>query len=737
MKKLLLGGIFLSFFVLRICAVGFTPTDGGLVVNLKQGDRILISTMVDTDGDGTPDTEFFVENYSRYSGGHFKYANDSTAYYLKLIPQGSGVTEPAEMSIWTVDTALTRVDTKNVVKGGAGKDYALGGISYTIWNDDRTLRTSGNDLYKFYGDLEAKDKNTDKYTDVVFVIPTAQPGNASFDPKTPNGTMGRGTLFDSRTGTGFLGMTYREVYWLEIPRFNAPVNYTNAAVVTFNTTTSEWTGKRCGNIKPGRAAYAYADDAKTPKHSETPRTIFRLYILNEPMQTCPNTYFFAYDEQDYKQYRKGPDTNVKPNLSWGDSTAAKKVYTMDRLFRMNRIGDSQYQTGLMNVPVPDSSYYYVGWNNEYRSGRAAVPSEPLGSSTAKSEFTKIRELPMKDLAGINAPKGAFGRMIVDTISSADNLGVKFKPAGYFLKINNGRNIEMRPNADSTIWTCAEMWTITDAYAALQVKATMFSGPEYDDTDPGIDIPGWSNFVYGNTIEVEGSGASCVDKSGWAKIDVTKTDPNGGMVFVEADPDKYVRYNNNGHFGDTITTQYAKKNESIVIIQAPRLIAGYKFDSWNTAPNGSGTKYTVGQEVDLDTVLGNTLTLYAQAEYKGGISIALSFINPEDSKRYFLTHPGAAAPRYARARHIADWTDTWQGMANADNFDPHYLTTYLLVGKNTICEECEPNEYVFEPKREVVKGAIDSVTFYENFSPNEEEYPGLYYTDPNLILANNT
>ena len=735
MKKLIIGGIFLSFFALRISAVGFTPTDGGLVVDLKQGDRILISTWIDIDGDGDedPGEEFFVENYTRYSGGYFNY--DSAAYYLKLIPQGSGVTEPAEMSIWTVDTALTRVDVNNYAQGGKNKDYALGGISYTIWNDNRTLITNGNNRYVFYGDLEAKDKNTDKYTDVVFVIPTAQPGNASFDP---NNTTGRGTLFDSRTGTGFLGMTYREVYWLEIPRFNVPVSYTNAAVVTFNTTTSEWTGKRCGNIKPGRAAYAYDDDTKNPKHYNTPRTIFRLYILNEPIQTCPNTYFFAYDEQDYKQYRKGPDTNVNPNLTWDDRTDAKKVYTMDRLFRMDRIGESQYQTGLMNVPVPDSSYYYVGWNNEYRSGSAAEPSEPLGSSTAKSQFTKIRELPMKDLADFNAPKGAFGRMIVDTTSSDDNLGVKFKPAGYFLKINNGRNIEMRPNADSTIWTCAEMWTITSAYAALQVKATMFSGPEYNDSDPGIDIPGWSNFVDGNRILVEGSGASCEGKSGWAKIDIRNTAQNGGMVFVEADPTKYVRYNNNGHFGDTITTQYPIKGASTVTIQAPRLIAGYEFRGWYTEADttADGTWYKPGDEVDLSSV-GNTLTLYAQAEYKGGISIALSFINPEDSKRYFLTHPGAAAPRYARARYIADWTDTWQGMANADNLDPHYLTTYLLVGKNTICNECGPNEYVFEPKREVVKGAIDSVTFYENFSPNEEEYPGLYYTDPNLILANNT
>ena len=30
----------------------FTPTDGGLVVNLKQGDQILLSTWVDENGNG-------------------------------------------------------------------------------------------------------------------------------------------------------------------------------------------------------------------------------------------------------------------------------------------------------------------------------------------------------------------------------------------------------------------------------------------------------------------------------------------------------------------------------------------------------------------------------------------------------------------------------------------------------------------------------------------------------------
>ena len=114
-------------------------------------------------------------------------------------------------------------------------------------------------------------------------------------------------------------------------------------------------------------------------------------------------------------------------------------------------------------------------------------------------FTKIRELTILGLADtLKAPAGAFGRMVADTTSALDNLNVKFKPAGYFCKISTGTNIQMRPNADSTIWTCEEMWHITDAYAAMQIKATMFSGPEYSPTDEGIAIPGWSVDIYGTS-----------------------------------------------------------------------------------------------------------------------------------------------------------------------------------------------------------------------------------------------
>lgn len=719
--------------------VGFTPTDGGLVVNLKPNDQILLSVMVDHDNDpDTPDREYFVGNYTRYTGDdYFTY---ESGYYLKLLQQPADATAPADMIVWTVDTALTRVDANNYASGGKNMDYALGGISYTIWNDDRTLRTYNNDRYKFFGGLEARNSNTDKYCDVVFVVPTNHEGIVSFDPKEPNGTMGRGKTFNGRTGTGFMGMTYREVYWLEIPRFNVPVSYTNAAVVTFNTTQSTLTGLRCGDIKSGRAAYAYDDDAKNPKHYNTPRTIFRLYILNEPLVSCPDSYFFAYDEQDFKKYREGPSTS--PKKTWEDSTAAKKIYTMDRLSRMDQIGSThEYQTAPMNVPVPDSSYYYVGYDDAYRHGSGS--SDPLGTSTAKSQFTKIRELPMYNLPGFYAPPGAYGRMIADETSSADNLNVKFKPAGYFLKVSTGTNVKMIPNADRTIWTTEEMWTITDAWAALTIKATMQTGPEFSETDPGMDIEDWSEMIVGNTVRVKDTGEPCTGKSGWAQIDVTNPAKNGGMVFIEAEADKYIHYNNNGHFGAQIPDQHAAKNESTVTVQAPRLLGDYEFICWTNVPDttvvGEFTKYKVGDVADLNGVPAvegkRVLELYAQARYKGSINVAISFLK-EDGKRYFLTHPGGA-PRYARARHYDDWTNVRQGIGNADNTNPNYLSSYKIIGKEGECAECAVGEYVLDPKHETMYGAEDSLVFYEDYQPDGEEYLGLYYTNPNVILANTT
>ena len=127
-------------------------------------------------------------------------------------------------------------------------------------------------------------------------------------------------------------------------------------------------------------------------------------------------------------------------------------------------------------------------------------------------------------------------------------------------------------------------------------------------------------------------------------------------------------------GDTIADQYPMHGETSVTIREARLVKGFSFLGWTTNPDGSGTLYTPGQVVnDLPT---GTTTLYAKATYTGTIHVALSFVK-NDGKRYFLTHPGTAAPRFSRARYINDWTDAYQGMANADNVDNRYINAENL------------------------------------------------------------
>ena len=226
MMKRIISSIFVSLLAMQVLAVGWTPTDAGLVVNMEQGERFLLSVWIDMNGNGEedPGEELFVSNYNRYSGGYFGYSAGS---FMKLL----AAPDITEMNEWSVGAPLNR-GTK-----------ALGGIAYTIWNDGKTLKTS--DTFKFLGDL-TDNYNDTKACDVVFVIPTergvptvsGRPGLSSFDP---NGTLDRGKIpFNGRMGTGFLGMTYREVYMLQIPKANSPQSYTNAGLVTINTTLSTW-----------------------------------------------------------------------------------------------------------------------------------------------------------------------------------------------------------------------------------------------------------------------------------------------------------------------------------------------------------------------------------------------------------------------------------------------------------------------------------------------------------------
>ena len=700
----------------------FTPTDGGLVVNLKAGDKILLSTMVDDDNNpATPPVEYFVCHYPSHTGGYFNYTNwdSDKGNFLKLIPQDAGATEPASPSIWTIDDPVPFLFS--------GKTYQLDGIAYTMWStnpggDSYTLLTSSGNPYKYQGDL-TREANNANICNAVFVVPTNRSTVTTFDPyrkltelegRTDQDAQGR---FNGEKGYGFLGLPYREVYWLDIPRGNAPVSYTNASLVGFNKTLSTITySNGDGTARPGQALYAFGNK---DKHHATPRTIFRLYVLNDPLtSTCADSYFFAYDEQDYKQYNK--NFAVTP----ATYTTKKKTYTIDRLVCMEHLGETKYYVSdWMNVPTSDSTYYYVGYQNKY--------CHTDQGDAFNSQFDSIQTLKIHYL-GLPAPRGAYGQMMVDTTNTDElNLGVEFQPGGYFLRTNTGRNIQLRPSDDYKTWTCEEMWHITAEYAALTIKATMFTGSEYNEQDPGADIEGWSVPMVGTSVPVVGGG-SIIGCDGWARIHVDSKDPNGAIEFVPANPTRHIHYDNNGCTGDTIADQYPMHGKTKVAVRDARLVKGFTFHGWATSPDGD-VSYRPGDSIDL---VPGTTTLYAKATYTGTIHVALSF-KKADGKRYFLTHPGTAAPRFSHARYIKDWTDAYQGMANADNVDDRYINTFKVLTNPDPCEECAPNEVVLDPRREMRYGAVDSLLFYENFAPNDEEYLGLYYTAPNTVLANNS
>ena len=763
MKKYALLLISIVCVLARVHA--FTPTDGGLIVNLQQNDQILISVMIDHDNNpSTPDREYFVENYTRYTGDDYftydlNHERNRDGHFLRLVQQAAGATEPSPMSIWTVDTALTRVDVHNVAKAGANKNYSMGGISYTIWNDGRTLKTEEitghTDIWRFYGDLEENLSN-DRLCDVAFVIPTSRPTITSFDPnRTLSATyssrrtrvrddqdaQGR---FNGKTGTGFLGMTYREVYWLESPRFNGPVVYDNFALVTFNTTPTnqKWSAIN-QDVLPGRAGYIYSNK----EHPKTPRVVFRLYILNEPIKSCPDGYFFAYDEQDTRKYR---NTNNVPGTS-SDSTGYKKIYTMDRLFCMDMIGDTRLcQTEPMNVPVSDSSFFYVGYKDDYR---AAISGQSLNTGGSHSQFTKIRQLPMYNLPGFYAPAGAYGRMIADTTATGDNIEVKFKPAGYFFRTSSGVNVPLR-QVDENTWMAEDMWYIEGAYMSLSGEVVLYTESEFSMADPGARVAGWSVPQAAPDIPVAGHpGQTAEGKYGWPRIYTNNTAPNGAIEFVLADYSHHIHYDNNGHFGEEVPDQYPPSDGAkTVVIQDARLLEGYEFKGWATSANGevvifpkdSTTKpLKVGDVIDFDelpsglTLVDGVLHLYAIAVYKGTINVAISFVK-EDGKRYFLTHPSIQSPRYARTRTFTDWTEVRQGLGNAANDDPTYLSSYNILGQEGVCEKCGDGEYVLDPHREIMRGAEDSLVFYADYTPATDEYVGLYYMPtPNTVIADPT
>ena len=341
-------------------AGAWTPTDAGLVVQLKPNDQFRLSTVING-------KEYFVcddKNFNNPALNHFNYKQGDNI--LKLIPRNSDGTPPGG-SLWKVGAPLQHITTKKADLNLNNNPYDLvkgiDGIVYMMWSEDnQTLTTSGND-YTITGALT---NNTGNYTcNVAFAIPTVQ-ARADMDPKN---SLGRTFPFDGQMGVDEEGNVWREVYWFHKSKINAPVySYAAFGLTAFSTSNGK----------------AYQINGKSTGSGKNARMLFRLYIEEEhPFESCPKSYFFAHNEQNYLRFLKF--TSLPINST--DSTAARKIYTHDHHHCMERVGDSKYyQTDLFKITPSDSTYFYIGKNNEYYS---AAKGRNLGSNPNTNAYSQF------------------------------------------------------------------------------------------------------------------------------------------------------------------------------------------------------------------------------------------------------------------------------------------------------------------------------------------------------------
>ena len=159
-----------------------------------------------------------------------------------------------------------------------------------------------------------------------------------------------------------------------------------------------------------------------------------------------------------------------------------------------------------------------------------------------------------------------------------------------------------------------MTSRTDGYCSIKFRANVpcdgtvnrsiivyYNGVQVGEQQNGVIFPNRT---------IEASDLSVSTKAGY-KLD--HVDASGSTYKVYLVPTSYtVVFNGNGNTGGSMS------NQSFTYDVAQKLTAnaytktGYRFTSWNTAANGSGTKYENQQSVSkLTSKDGGTVTLYAQ------------------------------------------------------------------------------------------------------------------------------
>ena len=198
----------------------------------------------------------------------------------------------------------------------------------------------------------------------------------------------------------------------------------------------------------------------------------------------------------------------------------------------------------------------------------------------------------------------------------DNIYLKFtaQPAAGYHWTNyviNGTPIAVNPYPSNSGGTVT--------YSNLVIGAT-FTANQYTATfngRGGTPATSTQQYTYGAQMQtLPGvSRAGYVLNAGWRDHDNIATIIYPSTIYSWASDKTFdahwawnITYEPNGGTGSTTYSDYAAEEQTITVVTTTSTRSGYRFAGWNTAADGTGTDYTVGQVCN-----GPSKTLYAQWE----------------------------------------------------------------------------------------------------------------------------
>ena len=282
-------------------------------------------------------------------------------------------------------------------------------------------------------------------------------------------------------------------------------------------------------------------------------------------------------------------------------------------------------------------------------------------------FTGNRSAEMAYAGGTICYMNETGIILSGKIVMEDNLSAGYEPCDIHYFYNTGASILLDEDfeSDSTF--------VLGGYDSIQPGRVLIDGILYHKDASPEQFP-WHSPNYCTEKRGENLYLAEIPKTYFVTYDVNNN-PDGASSMC-SDPNKYTSE-------DTVTIM---DQEALFPLLGNIVRFGYNFVGWNTEPDGTGTDYAPGQEINLT----DNLYLYAKWEAKEPVTLTYIYNDGEGRTDSTQVIPGAniAFPDASRKGYsFKGWYEdealtVFAGNAGEKHYAPHKDASYYAAWEKT-------------------------------------------------------